>query len=433
MTISRLVVLDSSFDGGMGHHRLLNQNLLSLAAAQGWEQVLLCSSGFDDLDGFPPTVDIRPLVSHGIYHRYGAHGVDRVLGFNRRALDNLRGLPEELFDGSTALYVHTTSEVEVLALSVWLDELAALGVRSVLGMMFPPFTRDIGSLTEPTASLLAASVYRRALERLAKNPMVSIGAYGPCLTETFSAFVGAAVHSLPAPILPLIPASTIERPAGDSMIPEGAILLYAGDGRNDKGLHLTAAIARELLQSNVPQPIAVQVSGTYAEQHNVVLDELVRLARSTDLVLVNGRLDPGQYNEMWRNISLMCCFYDSREYRYKTSGVGWETMEYGVPAVLAPALWHEGEYTHYGHPFVTADAYWPDDLADAVVRAANKLPELTAQAQESRSRFLAENSVQSLVAPLLQQSMPADGSAMPEPPPLPLYGNYVDAFVASGF
>ena len=432
MTIKRLVVVDSSFDGAMGHHRLLNQNLLTIADRRGLEPVLLCGGEVGDLTGFPDSADIRPIISHGIYHRFGRHGVERVLGFNRRALDNLRALPADLFDEHTAVYVHTTTEVEVLALSTWLNELAEeRGVRSVLSMMFPPFGAEVSAAYSPSRATITAAVYRRALEAIYNQPLITVAAYGAGLASTYQQFSGQPCPILPAPILPLEP--TAAEPVSDAEA-QPSVLLYAGDGRNDKGLHLTAAVARQLLAADVDLDITIQVSGVYALQHEAALAEISMLAKNSELNFIDGRVDPDAYKALWLRTELVCCFYDAREYAFKTSGVGWEAMQYGVPAVLAPGLWHAAEFDYYGHPHVDAEAYWPDELADAVLRAAKDRARLAALASQSSERFLLENEVSQLLAPVFDDPLPTPNSAPTGRwEDMPLYEHYLPAFAASGF
>ena len=386
----QLVIIDPAFQGTGGHHLSTNTMLAQRAVASGLKVVVVASEHCAPEALADAGATILPLLRHGIYHQHSDGDERNLAALNEAATTDLLSVPEELFGEETFVLVHTTNETNVLAVAESLTSWnSRFGAQGALILMFPVGVSPEGDVYDSTVR----DVHAKALHQLSTVGKVRVYGIGESIAAAANELGSLRVEVVAPPI---------DRP-DDGVLSQNPtrILLYMGDSRNDKGFHLVPETLRLLVERGVESQIVVQLSTVHPVLHAAYADQVREIAsQHRNVEVIEGRISPERYRSLWATAKLACMFYDPRRYQHQTSNVCWESMAYGVPAVVGPNLWHGSELRRYGFEFIESETTWPNDQAAAIEIALARNDQLLVRARADRQQFLSSTNTDGLYEPV---------------------------------
>ncbi len=386
----RLLIIDPAFSEGEGHHLAANVLLTRTAHEAGFDSVcILCRNSCplptiaDGLGETVPTFDSTP------YAAFRVGDLPRLAALNHKAQEDFDVIPADMVRDGDELLVHTVNEVQFTALTRWLAQmLETRDVRVRLALMFPvglEFSEDgVTGVRDPAAAM----IFRHGAARLAPfGDRVRWLGIGRSIAREFNLLTGNAVGYGPA-LVPGIGAPLAAKP--DSAVPN--IVLYMGDAKFDKGFHHLPAIITRLRNSPRDFRATVQVSGGVIGHFTEMRQALESAAQGDPRFIIhNGRLSDADYERAWQQGHIALLGYDPGVYKYKSSGLCWEAMNYAVPAVVLKDTFHHREVTGYGFDPIVVNDYWPEQLFAGLERGLAALPQMAPAWQAARAGFVDQN------------------------------------------
>lgn len=382
-----IYILDPGFITGEGHHRGADGMLGVAALARDCEAIIVAdaNSPLDHIEHEGHEIRVLPLLGQSPYLGAVRRSLDELLALNASAEAEFTKLEPRL-EPAARILVHTTNETQVLGLARWVTQHAGKKFESaVVALMLPPPVRvaEDGTLTEDDPA--ACEIYRRAIHLMNRHPAVTVYGIGATIAEDHArcagdgaqvAVGGALVGGLGRPL-----------PAREPGQPP-KVLLFMGDAKLDKGFHLLPEMVRLLRASPIQARFVLHVSGSMTQRYAWVVEQL-RLVTEGDerFTLLEGRLSEEQYDAVFSDADLTTLTYHPGVYGRKTSGVCWDSINNGLPAVVVDRTWHRLEFERYGHPLVVAESFSPEAVVAALAQAIPRIPELMQAAQVSRKRF----------------------------------------------
>ena len=279
----------------------------------------------------------------------------------------------------------------MLGLARWLTERvgtdAAQGVKSaVVTLMMPiPISPEPGPVVEQDPTV--CELYRRALRLLAERKDIAILGFGEVVAEDHARSAQVPVE-VGRPLAPGFGRPITPRPEGAAP----TVLLYMGDAKLDKGLHLMPDVISRLRATSLKAKFVLHLSGSMVERYAWIVDRIASAAEGDErFELKRGRLTEQEFDGLWDSASLAVLSYHPGVYARKASGICWDAMNRGIPAVAIANTWHMLEFSRYGHPVIVSEAFLSEPLVQAITTAIDQLPALGEAAALGRERFLAAN------------------------------------------
>ena len=399
----RILILDPGLVVSEGHH-LGVSGMLGAAAIEMGHQPIVVANATSPLSSIIYDGREIPVVAalpQSPYPGAGVRTMDELDAFNDAAYRQLADLPAHLFDQPVRVIVHTTNEIQVLGLARWLSEQvgndAGHGVKSaVVTLMMPiPVNQRAGGFDEEDPTV--CELYRRALRIMAGRTGIAILGFGEVVSEDHATSSGVPVE-VGRPLAPGFGRAI--RPKAEAEEP--TVLLYMGDAKLDKGLHLLPDVIARLRATSVRAKFIIHLSGSMVERYAWLIERIAAAAEGDDrFELRRGRLTEQEFNDLWDSADLAVLSYHPGVYARKASGICWDAINRGIPAVVIADTWHMLEFPRYGHPVIVAEAFQSGPLAEAILEAIDQLPALGEAAALGRDRFLAANDPKHYIARLL--------------------------------
>jgi len=242
-------------------------------------------------------------------------------------------------------------------------------------------------------------IYRRAVRLLSGTKGVDILGIGATIAEDHAQSADTKVGTGGALI------GGIGRALGEK--PETAqprILLYMGDAKLDKGLHILPDIIARLRKTDVAATFVIHLSGSMTERYAWIIERIRQAAKGDErFELMEGRLSEQTYYDLWDHADAVVLCYHPGVYARKTSGICWDAMNRGIPAVAIADTWHMLELSRYDYPVVPAPAFLAKPLVEAILTLIAQLPELSQAAIAGREKFRAANDPKLYITRLLDK------------------------------
>ncbi|HSZ73507.1 MAG TPA: hypothetical protein VK779_01710 [Rhizomicrobium sp.] len=399
----RILILDPGFISGEGHHLGVSGMLGAAAIELGHEPTLVANarSPLSTISYETFEVPVAALLPQSPYPGSGTRTLDELLAFNERAYQQLVDLPDYLFEKPVRVLVHTTNEIQVLGLAQWLSEQIGNGERVksavVALMMPPPIIRKADGIAEEDAAI--CEIYRRALRILSATKNVEILGIGATIAEDHAQSAAIKVGIGGALI------GGINRTLGEKSESElPRILLYMGDAKLDKGLHMLPDIITRLRKRGAAAKFVIHLSGSMVERYGWIIERIKNAAKDDDrFEIMEGRLGEQTYYDLWDTSDAVVLCYHPGVYARKTSGICWDAMNRGIPAVAIADTWHMLELSRYHYPVVPSPAFLAVPLVNAILSMIGQLPALSQAAIEGRERFRTANDPKLYITKLLDK------------------------------
>lgn len=399
----RILILDPGLVVSEGHHLGVSGMLGAAAIDMGHEPIVVANAA-SPLSSITYEGREIPLVAalpQSPYPGAGVRTMDELIAFNDGAYRQLADLPAHLFDEPVRVLVHTTNEIQVLGLARWLSEEVGEGAEhrvksAVVTLMMPiPINHRASDYEEEDPTV--CELYRRALGVIAGRPGIAILGFGEVVAEDHARSSKVAVEAgralAPGYGRPIQPKAESAEPT---------VLLYMGDAKLDKGLHMMPDVISRLRAASVQAKFILHLSGSMVERYAWIIERIASAAEGDErFELRHGRLSEQDYNDIWDSSDLAVLSYHPGVYARKASGICWDVMNRGIPAVAIADTWHMLEFGRYGHPVVYSEAFQSEPLAEAVIAAIGQLPQLAEAAALGRERFLAANDPKNYIMRLL--------------------------------
>lgn len=324
-----VLVLDPGLKDGRSHHHVINRNL-ALRAAEGGRVLGVVANRRAQAVDFPYRV--APVFVRGIYEDTAALG---DADFATLVADHTRDIVRCLeAAGPTSLVVHTATAAFLQALAAALGTAGSQVRAAVIQLMFHPL-----SLAKELVDGRASNArYAAALERLraaAVQQGIQLDLSTSCLefSEVFT-----SIGATPVGVHPYALLSRSDRDAWirrDDSISEPApgrrrrAFLYGGDLKLDKGLPWIAAGIPRLLKTRPDDECVVHLGDNrFADARLEVLrQQILHLATvHPNLNVIVGHVPPATWDQMIASADLLLIPYDPAAYRWKTSGLFWESL-----------------------------------------------------------------------------------------------------------
>ena len=388
-------ILDPSLDHEHGHHLEWDMSIAHAAIARQQKVVLLTHKNFT---GKPAGLTVIPHFSHTIYEKRSKDWItadfDDFQYFNDTLAEDLLSLSHYQFSASDVVFVPTLNERHLLGYISWINTFdPTLAPLFVLHLMFPPGLEIDSSGSPRVADQAQALHYQIALRHHTKSaPPVYLFGGGRQIAKDYSVLTGKTIAPHAIPLCPKRagPRSTFSRPTA---------LLYAGDAKIEKGVTLLPELVERLTTQFPEWEFIAHVNanrryGAAAAAH----DTLVAMAsRIKTFKLHTGRLNADEYRTVLESADCMVSTYDPNFYARMSSGILWECVSLGIPALVPTNCWHAREAAAWEAAFSTYEPYGVDAICDAFPKFVAQLPDLQRRASGAAERYQSLNGADALI------------------------------------
>jgi hypothetical protein len=238
-----------------------------------------------------------------------------------------------------------------------------------------------------------ASVLRRL--RDIYGDRLSISADTCLLSRAFHQATGLPVRAVPPPVA--IPDVIAPSPR-EAATPH---LVFIGGARLEKNYHLLPAIVAAVLSRGRGRARFTLHAGRVDAASDPLLQRAHRELHAMsgpDLRLIEHPLPTDAYWTLLNSADLVLLPYNGAIYGPRSSGILVESLALGVPALVPAGCWME----HAGGASRTAVMATAADAPAAVLKALDRLPELTAGARAGQWQWREAHSSNALLAALLE-------------------------------
>jgi glycosyltransferase involved in cell wall biosynthesis len=366
----------------------------------------------------------QPVFTHDIFQEAAGDpevwAMENFHALNPVFLGDLRQLGPERFTSDDLVYFPNLLQNQLYAVAQWLDRIPA-DRRPAVAVMLRFLNHKMLYMQARKHVEMIPLYYRYAARVLARvQPRSFLCADTRELAEAYREITGLPVLELPNPM----DVSGLD--AAPAVPPPDArpVVVYQGSTSTIRGFHLLPEIIERCAKLQPRPRFVVQIQnpeGARSMNLGPVLDHLHRLA-GDDLRLVPGALTAADFLGMLREADIVLLPYGPDFYGHGSSGVFTESASLGKVVVVPAGTMAARQGREYGLGVVAAAKWTGPSLADAVVEAVRRLPELQARAAEAAPRFRRENCAQALWDRLLGAAFPGDRSGSVVPPGVPAAG-----------
>jgi hypothetical protein len=353
----KIVVIDPGYEHENSHHGTVNR-LVSRHCAD--EKIPCLIIGGKALQvpqkSANSRVIVEPYFDANIYisnrEQLNAKEFRCEVNAFRKELDFL--FKENIIKPSDKILMHTFFEVQFLGLleALWINKEIFKGVVH-LSFMFNPGARC--NLNVSSLECLNASVYLRyksafnILGELQKHIQVQLSTASESYVNSYKkAFTG---HNFT--LHPMITNDWDVLDNSDTRSKKN-VLLYLGSAKDDKGLQFTIDIAKGLRKSDDLKYILHYNSDFHGAEKYA--KEIQALKLKGVVEVIDGHINQEKYKQLIFDSDYICILYDPKEYRFKTSGILWDSIKNrGCKFIVTKNTWVFDELSHVRLPFVAID------------------------------------------------------------------------------
>ena len=374
--VDRIFVVDPVRHDRRGHHWHFAEGVLREAAEKGFAvQFFVAKSAAGRT---MPGPGFHPIFRHGLYRpvtgvRSESLETDYRLG-SAAFRDDLLATTEFDPGPHDLILVPTASLRNLGGLAAWRT---ATGNRTPLAFLFHDILPEGTALAPGSSEFAVARNAGSAMRAAGSAAPYRIGATNPALAAQLS-----AAFDVDVPVLPLPHWYALEPPSDQPVYQPHArntvSVAFLGELRRDKGGHLLPAIAT-LLRQNGDRVRLVAQAG-FAE--DTLMAPLQALARQGHVDLVSRHLSNPEFARFIRDSPLMLLPYQRDRYVSRISGPFAFAVAAARPCIVPDGTWMSGEIDAGRAAGVTYASDTPQAIADAIGRAVEHLPALTASATE---------------------------------------------------
>jgi hypothetical protein len=391
-----LFILDPNLENEHGHHLNWDLSIAEAALDRGEDVVVYANRAF--AAGVPQTVKVVPYFSYSTYLR---RSEDRITGrfddfryFNDILAEELEALPRGMFAATDVVLVPTLSEIHLLAYVSWakrFDPVAA--PLFVIHLMFPSGVSPAAPREFTVVDPLQALFYRLAFD-IADKPGAPIYFFGGGrqIAREFSCLTGRTIEPHPVPIRP-----QRRRPA--SRNGRRVALLYAGDAKIEKGIHLLPELAARLCAAHPDWGFTAHVNTSTSWGEALKSYERLQEAEANlpNFRLCKGHLTRDAYLDLLSDAHCLVCTYDPGVYARKSSGVIWECISLGIPVLVPSNCWLEKEAEEWGAGYRSYSPYELDAICAQFDVLAADLASLEAKCADAARRYQSFNGAPAII------------------------------------
>ena len=389
-----LVLVDPSLEARSSHHYVYNSALAREATARGWKVQIIANKRFpfDTLDG-------TPVLRHFKTNGYPAIPADPVRGYydtfkagNDALFDELIALPQSMFPGGAMVVCPTATEHQLFGLARWAEVFPAPSAPQFVAWLMLP--AGVTADAEMPGKVEVYDSTRALFYRLATDQVKSLGGRvalfgsGRAHAADYQALARMPIEAHPVLMSVTAPSPTEAEPE------RSQILLYAGDAKLDKGLGHVPDLAAQLRKDHPDHPVVIHANFTTAwgpvTEHQKIVDRLPLL--DEQIIVKGGMIGAAEYTKLYSDSVIAVLSYDPEEYRYKSSGVLWESIAMGLPVVVPAGTWLENEVKSWGGIYETFEAWTPASIGSAIDRLLPRAADGRAAMKAASERFLSLNS-----------------------------------------
>ena len=391
----RLIILDPSLHGEVGHHFNHVRALAAAAERQRVPTIVLSYTLCDER-----VRAVLPVVPHFGLHPYAKLQLhtsteEDFATHNELFLHYLANLPVRVTAQDVVLFP-TVNHNQLLAIPAWMVNLYTQSAcpQVVIGLMFGP---DWVSWTERDDTQRV--MYQRAFDAwpsVIRNRIRLI-----CETNgvaaTYERMSGVRPLVAPAPTVSIaqsVPRQPVRCALGHFVVG------YMGHARKEKGVHLLPGIVAQTQRYSASTQFRIQMN--YPAETPLTQQVREHLSqRETVMPLVLGALDERDYARFIDQCHVMLLPYSPVRYQTRWSGLLREALQRGRP-VIAPANTEIGDYVIRHGVGTTFEAFTPGSIAMAVHLARQHYHRLQAAAERLSTQLDQVNEADEYVKFLIQ-------------------------------
>jgi hypothetical protein len=396
-----LVICDPNLERASGHHWFLDSAIAAEAKARGVTVTILGNRSFaeSELAG----ASVVPAFSRTCYECLnhdpvtGAHEDFRQL--NDLLYEELSALPQELFGVDSLVLFPTVSEKHLYGAVRWMKDFPGDQAPTFVVYLMMPSGIELDPSAETgfrVVDPLAALQYRLAFD-LAAGPQAPVRFFGTGLSHAREFGILAQRSVLPHPV---VLSGMVEpgAPGAEARKHKRVGLLYLGDAKENKGYTLLPELLAQLAVQYPDWHWLMHANAEHAwsscKPAEAALQELA--AQHANIDIHSGFLSNAAYAELLQRASLVVAPYSPVDYWRKSSGVVWEAIWCGLPAVVPLHTWLDLELSLWGSDGERYAEWTAAGVCGAVSRLVERIDAAEASAVKASARFRQENSLRLL-------------------------------------
>jgi hypothetical protein len=382
----RLFLLDSGLKDNSGHNFLFAKLVADEARQRGIEVIALCHQDFpqDDALSFQP----RPMFESSYYYVINEKDpveapVASAKKLNFDFYQKVKALGPDAIARDDLVLVPSINQNNLVGLARWLREMGPQRVPAVaVALLFAPGVSVDGDTVEVYDSLRALQ-YRMALINFRDMPHVHLMGTGH-QTATDHAYLARA----PVPPHPLL----VDLPKNVPEPEPRTLLLFAGNSAVGKNIQLIPGAVRLLTERLPDWAFLVQANDTTSWVLKEPVEALRAMAAEVpQLALRTGYIDESAYRRLFMRSAAVAIPYDATAYRHASSGVLWEAIAMGRPAIVPRGTYLEREAAAWNASHAAIDTGTSESIADGIASAIENGTLDERKAGTSAEAFRAQN------------------------------------------
>jgi glycosyltransferase involved in cell wall biosynthesis len=350
----------------------------------------------------------HPIFSHDIFQEAAPDpevwAIENFHSINHLFLVDLRQLGAERFTKEDLVYFPNLLQNQLYAVAQWIDRIPA-DRRPAVAVMLRFLNHKMLYMQARAHAEMIPMYYRYAAKVLARvQPRSFLCADTRELAEAYRKITGRPVLELPNPMdVSGAPARSAAWPADHR-----PVVVYQGSTSSIRGFHFLPEIIERCAKLSPRPRFVIQVQSVEAARSmnlGPTLEQLDRLA-GEDVRLVHGALAADDFHGLLADADVVLLPYGPDFYGHGSSGVFTEAASLGKVVVVPAGTMAARQGREYGLGVVAAAKWTAPAMADAVVDAVRRLPELRGQAEAAAPRFRRENCAEALWDKLLGAVFP---------------------------
>jgi hypothetical protein len=398
----KLIICDPNLERASGHHWFLDSSIAEEAATRGIQVTILANRSFPANE-----VGVAKVVPTFNYTCYARQSHDPVTGehddfrhFNDALYEDLLHLPLELFGADTLVLFPTVTQRHLYGAVRWMKDFPTAQAPTFVVYLMLPSGIELKSLGSDEFSVidpLAALQYRLAFD-LARQPGPSIHFFGTGLSHAreFSLLAGQQIDAHPVVLSGM---TGLEQHAPRATSTSHTALLFMGDAKEDKGFTLLPALVESMAGQYPGWKFLVHANcqntwGVCKEAHQILLGLSSTLE---SFEFHDSFITSEQYAGLLARADLVLAPYSPEEYWRKSSGVVWESIWCGLPAVVPKDTWLDLELQLWRSDGECFSEWNASSIEFAMHRLIDRLNQAVPGAQAASKAFRRRNSLRLLI------------------------------------